>query len=114
MDQERFDAITRTLASGLSRRGMVRTLGGASLGLTALVGLSQTEARGKPCRSASFPTRCGRGKDSVCTNLNADDDHCGDCDTACPTTAPTCCCGSCLDTSTIPCAIGACGGSPPS
>src|SRR5215212_1219916 len=39
MDSERFDTITRTLASGLSRRGVLRTIGvvGAG-GLLAVVG----------------------------------------------------------------------------
>lgn len=39
MKQERFDALTKTAASGMSRRGMLRALGGgiASAALAALV-----------------------------------------------------------------------------
>ncbi len=39
MDQKRFDQISRTLATGLSRRGVLRVLGvGGASGLLAVVG----------------------------------------------------------------------------
>jgi len=41
MDQERFDRITRTLASGQSRRGLLRGITGTALGgLLAAVGIA--------------------------------------------------------------------------
>ncbi len=111
MDAVRFDAIAKTVARG-PRRTVVKALIGGVTGLMALGGPRQAPARkrrgkrkkgGEPCRDASSPTRCGKGKTSVCTNLTVDNAHCGNCQTAC--TAPETCqngaCGlatSCSDT----------------
>jgi hypothetical protein len=65
MDQERFDAITRTLASGISRRGVLRTLGGVSAGgVLAVVGRGTAAAKGRPCKNGGTP--CNSGKHFQC------------------------------------------------
>jgi len=66
MDQERFDELTRTLASGQSRRGLLKGLTGTAIGgLLAAVGLSETSAKPEvPCKSPNH--RCGKGKNAVC------------------------------------------------
>ena len=69
MDSERFDTLTRTLASGMSRRGVLRTLGGVSAGgVLAVVGRGTAEA-GKP---AKCPRSClvGKGKNATCCGPN--------------------------------------------
>ena len=64
MDQERFDAITRTLASGISRRGVLRTLGGVSAGgVLAVVGRGTVAARGGNARMAE--SRAARARFSM-------------------------------------------------
>ncbi len=95
MDAMRFDAIAQTLARS-TRRTVLRALTGGVTGLMALSGTRPAQARKqkKRCRKASRPTRCGKGKNSVCTNLDIDNEHCGNCQTAC--TAPeTCQNGTC-------------------
>ncbi len=48
MDGQRFDAVTRALAVGTSRRAVLRTaLGGMGAGLLALVGVAEAGAAGK-------------------------------------------------------------------
>ena len=50
MDSERFDTITRTLASGMSRRGVLRTLSAVGAGgVLAVVGRGNVAAK-KPVR----------------------------------------------------------------
>ena len=64
MDQERFDRIARTLASGQSRRGVLKGLTGTALGgLLAAVGAGEAGARG-PCRAPNH--KCGKGKHAQC------------------------------------------------
>ncbi len=48
MDGQRFDAVTRALAVGTSRRAVLRTaLGGMGAGLLALVGVAEAGAASK-------------------------------------------------------------------
>jgi hypothetical protein len=64
MDQERFDRITRTLATGQSRRGFLKGLTGTAIGgLLATVGIAEASAKG-PCKAPN--TKCGKGKNAVC------------------------------------------------
>jgi hypothetical protein len=64
MDQERFDRITRTLASGQSRRGLLKGLTGTAIGgLLATVGIAEASARGA-CREPG----CSKGKNAVCSS----------------------------------------------
>jgi hypothetical protein len=52
MDSERFDTITRTLASGMSRRGVLRTLSAVGAGgVLAVVGRGNVAAK-KPATPA--------------------------------------------------------------
>ena len=95
MDSERFDTITRTLASSNSRRGVVRTLTGAAVGgLLVAVGIGEAEAKkkhggrhsvtaqGRPCKNGGIP--CGKGKNFQCC-LNGDTCSGGECVTVpCP------------------------------
>src|SRR5215207_1428368 len=65
MAQERFDTITRTFASGMSRRGVLRTLSGVSAGgVLAVVGRGSVAGKGRPCKNGGFP--CGKGKNFEC------------------------------------------------
>jgi len=92
MDAARFDAIAQTLARS-TRRTVLRALAGGATSLRALSGTSQAQARkNKPkkrCRNPDRPIRCGKGKTSVCTNLDVDNAHCGNCQTVC--TVPQVC-----------------------
>ena len=100
MDGHRFDRMTKALAGGVSRRGV---LGGAAAGLAAgLLGRQSGEAACGPdqinrrgrclCRTTGRPpgadglcpcargqTRCG----DACVNTSRDDGNCGGCDQAC-------------------------------
>jgi hypothetical protein len=65
MDSERFDTITRTLASGMSRRGVLRTLGGVSAGgVLAMGGRGTITAKGRQCKDGGTP--CGKRKRFAC------------------------------------------------
>lgn len=114
MDQERFDQMTRTLASGHSRRGLLKGLSGTAIGgLLVAAGLGEAAAKPeKPCKSPN--TRHGRGRNAVCctpaqtydaaTNTcvtpvlcspdcdgkcgGASDGCTGTCDAICPSTCP--------------------------
>jgi hypothetical protein len=103
MDDRRFDDLTRTLAGGISRRGVVRGALAATLGLAfgrraeaatcppdqvARRGLGFVcKATGRPptvgghCPCPRGQTRCG----DACRDLQRDLDHCGGCDQACAT-----------------------------
>src|SRR5829696_8601916 len=66
MDSERFDTITRTLASGMSRRGVLHTLSAVGAGgVLAVVGRGTVAAKGRPCKSG---TPCGSGRSFQCCN----------------------------------------------
>jgi hypothetical protein len=76
MDGQRFDEVTKVLATGTSRRTVLRTvLGGMSAGLLALAGVTETDAAGKRscvegCKKQFGPGRkrgqcisaCAKGK----------------------------------------------------
>src|SRR5215218_4951172 len=55
MDHERFDAIARTLASGASRRGVLRTLSGVGAA-GILMAIGRENAAAKSCKKF---LRCG-------------------------------------------------------
>ncbi len=105
VDGHRFDAITRAVATGgTSRRSLLKLMAGsATAGLLALVGVGAAEAA--PCRSPN--ARCGKGKNSICTDLSSDEANCGACGNACGT-GQMCCNGTCVDPSDR-CNCGACG-----
>ncbi len=64
MEQERFDRITRTLATGQSRRDILKGMTGAALGgALAAVGLADASAKG-PCKAPN--TKYGKGRNAVC------------------------------------------------
>jgi hypothetical protein len=92
MDSERFDTITRTLASGMSRRGVLRTLGGVSAGgVLAVVGRGTVAAKGRPCKNGGDP--CGKGKDFRCCPSNEMCTY-GACVTCAPSSTPNCIAGA--------------------
>jgi hypothetical protein len=63
MDHERFDVIARTLASGVSRRGVLRTLSGVGAG-GVLTAIGRENVTAKSCKKF---LRCGgRGHDKTC------------------------------------------------
>ena len=62
MDQESFDTLTRTLAAGMSRRGVLHTLSALGAGGVAAVVGGGNVAAGK-CRRRN---RCGKGKHRTC------------------------------------------------
>ena len=66
MDQERFDHITRTLASGQTRRGVLKGLTGmVAGGLLAAIGVSEAAAKPQvPCKAPN--TKYGKGRYAVC------------------------------------------------
>lgn len=89
MDQERFDRITRTLATGQSRRGILKGLTGTAIGgLLASVGMAEASAKG-PCKSPK--AKCGKGKNAVCCESGVcnPDGTCG-VDTCAPDGTPFC------------------------
>ena len=66
MDGNKFDQLTRSLASGLSRRQMIKGLaGGAAGALGALVG-ARHEAGAEACREIRYPCEGGQ---ECCPNL---------------------------------------------
>ena len=90
MDQERFDQLTRTLASGQSRRGVLKALTGAVLGgAVAAVGVGEAAAKPEvPCKAPN--TKCGKGKNAQCCTSSEVCDN-GTCTTPPP---PTPLCGN--------------------
>ena len=64
MDQERFDRFTRTLASGQSRRDVLKGLTATAIGgLLAAVGTADAGAKGA-CRAPN--TKCCKGRTAQC------------------------------------------------
>src|SRR4051812_48148449 len=108
MEAKRFDALIRSIETGLPRRSAIV---GLAAGLTALIsqlGVETTDARkhrkkkkkkhtnqggggggGVQCQPGE--TNCG----GQCFNLNTDAQHCGGCDTRCGT-GESCFIGQCL------------------
>ncbi len=128
MDGQRFDQMTRALATGMSRRRAIGLLtGGATAGFAALVGRRDAAAKGKRCTSdADCPNNqscatnghctrkcdpllvplCPACQSPVCTSTGYQcqaDANGG----ACPN--GTCCGGACVDTTTSAGNCGACG-----
>jgi hypothetical protein len=74
MDQERFDQLTRTLATGKSRRSVLKGLTGTAVGgLLAAVGMGEAVAKpaGKPSKCYGENSSCTNGKQccsGTCTN----------------------------------------------
>lgn len=124
MDGERFDAITRTLATGGSRRTLLRAFAGAigaSLaGVGTALGAPRCKRTGQRCKSnadccpdtngnlcaanktcqpcpAETPTLCG----TQCRNTDTDAGNCGACGERCPTGA-SCVGGGCVCPSDAP------------
>jgi hypothetical protein len=62
MDGHRFDEITRGIAAGCTRRGVLKALAGAALGAAGLAGVGGAEAAG--CKPPN--TKCGKGKQAQC------------------------------------------------
>ena len=114
MDHDRFDDLTKALASGVSRREALRKIGGGLLG-AALASLlpGRTQAApgggggpkpgrcglpGQPCK---FNRQCCPG--SVCLD--------GSCTPSCPTGQTACSClpsNATCDSFSAPCCSGAC------
>ena len=63
MDGQQFDAVTKALAAGTSRRVVLRTaLGGVGAGLLALVGAADAAAAGKRNCAKACKQRFGPGR----------------------------------------------------
>ena len=107
MDYERFDDLTRALATGTSRRRVLRGLVGSALGgALSLVGLEAMAANcrliGQRCNdahscckgaicTAKGVCRCNKdrgflscnGDGTTCVNTNNSEEHCGACNSPC-------------------------------
>src|SRR5262245_19933620 len=79
MDGDRFDTFSRKLASGLSRRGLIKTVAGVG-GLLAL--FESAPAAAKRCSKSCTKEgdRCCAG---ACVDTTTDTDNCGACGNAC-------------------------------
>ena len=96
MDHERFDAVTRVMSRGGSRRHALRLLIGGSL--FGLLADRQVTARTSHQRATcdSGLTNCSGN----CVDLSSDYLNCGGCGSACPSAGP--------DVATIECIGGTC------
>src|SRR5690348_14714197 len=96
MDDRRFDAWTRSLASGLSRRKVLKGLiGGAVLGGAAATGLDEVAAQG--CPDGQF--LCN---DTCCPNAN----NCCGGETCCPPGQCNQTVGACCESFEFACGTG--------
>ncbi len=104
MDGQRFDEVTKALATGTSRRAVLRTaLGGMGAGLLALVGVAEAGAAGKRscvegCKKQFGPGRKRGQCISTCAKAKGGGTGgvtCGQ--TTCPEGVPCCnpSCGIC-------------------
>lgn len=125
MDGHQFDEITRALATGTSRRVVLRRLGAGLAGLGLAVGGRQTSRAVKGGGGGKPQGRCAEGFTNcrgTCVDLLGDSDNCGACATACPdatvcvggacvcpTVGETYCSGACVDTQSDPLNCGGCG-----
>jgi hypothetical protein len=87
MDHERFDAIARTLASGVSRRGVLRTLSGVGAG-GVLTAIGRENAAAIKCKRF---LRCGSDQNKTCctSQVTACDPQTDTCQ-SCTATFETC------------------------
>lgn len=96
MDHQRFDALTVALASGTSRRRVLRTLVAgavAGLGLRRGVGAVSTMARSDCPEGLTY---CGLFEGfPICVDLASDRRHCGACFKDCASAGGSCNAGTC-------------------
>lgn len=93
VDGTRFDTLAKGLAQTPSRRRVVQSLGGGlAASLLAIVGFGEVDAA---CKSPN--TKCGKGKNTTCTNVQTDVNNCGGCGIVCNATngSPVCSNGVC-------------------
>ncbi len=107
MDHQRFDELTRSLATGASRRTTLKLLAGSALGgVLGLLGLEEAAAAcrlaGQRCDAAHSCCKGGKcaadghckckqsagffacdGPGTRCVNINTSENHCGACGNAC-------------------------------
>jgi hypothetical protein len=93
MGADRFDDLTKALAAGASRRGMLRAVV-AAVGGTVLANLARGSALAQPPSCPAGRTRC-EGVQG-CVNLQNDPRNCGQCGNRCPPGA-RCAQGTCLE-----------------
>jgi len=126
MDEVRFDAIARSLATGLPRR---RLLAGITAGLLSsplgnrprAAGAGACKKPGRPCDKnqdccdgadcKGGECKCKADRDEcagTCFKLDTDEERCGSCNNACRA-AETCCAGGCVETQVDPDNCGGCG-----
>jgi hypothetical protein len=124
VDGHQFDDIARALATGSSRRMLLRRLGGVLGGALAL-GTTRDLAAQPGARGGRPQGRCEAGFTNcrgTCVDLRGDRNNCGACATACPDVTvcrggscvcpgagETDCGGVCLDLATDPLNCGECG-----
>lgn len=100
MDGDRFDALTRALGSGRSRRSFAKALAATAVGAVSLGRLGEAEAAFH-CHKPF--TTCGNHASKICVDKHVDVNHCGACGNACPAHA-ACADGACYCPSPyIPC-----------
>src|SRR5918994_638862 len=80
MDPQHFDALTRRLSGGGSRRRVLTALVGGAFGQVLILPWADRVAA--KCKKGW--KRC-LGPGLGCQNLNTDPAHCGECNHACPT-----------------------------
>jgi hypothetical protein len=130
MDAQRFDALTRLLDAGLSRRRLGLALRGLGLsgGLSLALAGNSTAKKGKKKKCKGGKKRCGK----KCVDAQNDSLNCGRCGAICPrftfcsggqcgvacgasgfcaidSATPDCCDGTCTNLKTDPANCGTCG-----
>lgn len=100
MDGARFDALTRGLGSGPTRRHLLKgSLAMVAGGALSLFGRGQVGTVGAVCGPTASSLNCSPGQDccnGYCVNTSYDNAHCGSCYNACSLTyGQTCSMGIC-------------------